>query len=74
LAKSWAIADGCTWVMPQKVISGAHVCTKFAGCKSGYPVEFCSFNGGHTPWPDNQSPNDGKSWGPTEAWTFLNQL
>jgi hypothetical protein len=39
----------------QKVTSGTHVCTKMAGCKSGYPVEFCSFNGDHTPWPDSGS-------------------
>jgi poly(3-hydroxybutyrate) depolymerase len=72
LAKNWALADGCTWVIPQKVISGTHVCTKFAGCKSGYPVEFCSFNGDHTPWPDSGSPSS--SWGPQEVWTFLSQF
>jgi len=74
LAQNWSNADGCTWQTPTEVTSGTHVCTKMAGCKSGYPVEVCSFNGDHTPWPDNQSPNDGKSWGPPEAWSFLSQF
>ncbi len=74
LAQNWATADGCTWQTPAKVTSGNHTCTKMAGCKEGYPVEFCSFNGDHTPWPDNQAPNDGKSWGPGEAWSFLSQF
>ncbi len=74
LSKTWSDADGCTWQLPTKVTSGAHVCTKMAGCKAGYPVEVCSFNGDHTPWPDNQQPNDGKSWGPPEAWSFLSQF
>ena len=34
-----------------KVNSGAHVCTTLTGCKTGYPLEFCSFNGDHTPYP-----------------------
>ena len=74
LAQNWATANGCTWQTPTKVTSGNHTCTKMAGCKDGYPLEFCSFNGDHTPWPDNQSPNDGKSWGPGEAWSFLSQF
>jgi poly(3-hydroxybutyrate) depolymerase len=74
LAQTWSNADGCTWQTPTQVTSGTHVCTKMAGCKSGYPVEVCSFNGDHTPWPDSQAPNDGKSWGPPEAWSFLNQF
>jgi poly(3-hydroxybutyrate) depolymerase len=74
LSKNWSNADGCTWQLPTKVTSGAHVCTKMAGCKAGYPVEVCSFNGDHTPWPDNQQPNDGKSWGPPEVWNFLSQF
>ena len=74
LAQNWSNADGCTWQTPTAVTSGTHVCTKMAGCKSGYPVEVCSFNGDHTPWPDSQQPNDGKSWGPPEVWAFFSQL
>ncbi len=72
IAKAWAAVDGCTWQLPQKVTSGAHVCTKLAGCMSGYPLEFCSFNGDHTAYPDNM--NESTSWGPAEAWAFLNQF
>ncbi len=72
LAQNWSNADGCTWQTPTSVTSGAHVCTKMAGCKAGYPVEFCSFNGDHTPFPDSGSSSS--SWGPQEVWTFLSQF
>jgi poly(3-hydroxybutyrate) depolymerase len=72
VAKDWAIANGCTWVIPPKVTSGAHICTKLAGCTAGYPVEFCSHSGDHTGFPDNN--NEQTSWGPAEAWAFLNQF
>lgn len=72
LAQNWSTADGCTWQTPTSVTSGAHVCTKMAGCKAGYPVEFCSFNGDHTAYPD--SGNESNSWGPQEVWTFLSQF
>jgi poly(3-hydroxybutyrate) depolymerase len=72
LAKTWVVANGCTWVIPQKVISGAHVCTKFAGCKEGYPVEFCSFDGDHVAFPENNDVNN--TWGPKEVWAFFSQF
>jgi len=72
IAKTFATIDGCTWVLPKKVTSGAHVCTKFEGCMTGYPVEFCSFNGDHTAYPDNGQQQG--SWGPAEAWAFINQF
>jgi hypothetical protein len=39
---------------------------------SGYPLEFCSFKGDHTAYPDNGQ--ESSSWGPAEAWAFLNQF
>jgi poly(3-hydroxybutyrate) depolymerase len=72
LPQAFAKANGCTWVTPTKVTSGAHVCTTLTGCKTGYPLEFCSFNGDHTPYPDNGQSQG--SWGPQEAWKFLNQF
>ena len=72
LAQNFAKADGCTWTTPTKVTSGAHVCTNMTGCTTGYPLEFCSFNGDHTPYPDNGQSSG--SWGPQEAWKFLNQF
>lgn len=72
LAQNFAKADGCTWMTPTKVTSGAHVCTNMTGCASGYPVEFCSFNGDHTPDPDNGQ--SGNSWEYQNVWTFLSQF
>ena len=60
LAQNFAKANGCTWATPQKVTSGNHVCTSIMGCTSGYPTEFCSFNGDHT--PDPKDSNQGESW------------
>ncbi len=72
LAQNFSTADGCTWMTPTKVTSGAHVCTNLMGCSTGYPVEFCSFNGDHTPDPDNGQ--SGNSWEYQNVWTFLNQF
>ncbi|HMA93016.1 MAG TPA: hypothetical protein VKP30_10035 [Polyangiaceae bacterium] len=72
LAQNFAKANGCTWATPTKVTSGNHVCTNMTGCTAGYPLEFCSFNGDHTPFPDNGQAQG--SWGPQEAWKFLSQF
>lgn len=72
LAQNFAKANGCTWATPTKVTNGAHVCTNLAGCTDGYPLEFCSFNGDHTPFPDNGQAQG--SWGPAEAWKFISQF
>jgi poly(3-hydroxybutyrate) depolymerase len=71
LASNWATANGCTWVTPQRA-SGSHVCTNQTGCKAGYPVEFCSFVGIHTAYPDSGSQSS--SWGPAEVWAFFCQF
>jgi hypothetical protein len=39
---------------------------------TGYPVRFCSFNGDHTPDPDNGQA--GSSWVYQEVWNFFNQF
>jgi poly(3-hydroxybutyrate) depolymerase len=72
LAQNFAKANGCTWATPTSVSSGAHVCTNEAGCKTGYPLEFCSFNGDHTPFPDTGQ--SAGSWGPVEVWKFFSQF
>ncbi len=72
LAQNFAKANGCTWATPTKVTSGTHVCTNMTGCTAGYPLEFCSFNGDHTPYPDNGQAAG--SWGPQEAWKFISQF
>ena len=50
--------------------SGNHVCYDFQGCRAGYPVKACTFNGGHT---DN-STEGGTNWIPTESWKFFSQF
>jgi poly(3-hydroxybutyrate) depolymerase len=72
LAQNFAKANGCNWATPTSVSSGAHVCTNEMGCMTGYPVEFCSFNGDHTPFPDNGQ--ESSSWEAANAWMFLNQF
>jgi hypothetical protein len=58
--------------------SKKYVCYDFEGCKAGYPVKVCTFDGGHTP----SSIDDGSSTGddglkafiPPLAWKFIAQL
>lgn len=71
LTQNYATANGCSWATPPKA-SGSHICTNLTGCKTGYPVEFCSFVGDHTAYPDNG--NESTSWGPAEVWKFLSQF
>lgn len=55
-----------------------HVCYDFEGCKEGYPVKVCTFDGAHTP----SSVSDGMSGGddgleafiPPLAWEFISKL
>jgi len=71
LAKNFAQANGCSWMDPTKVTSGDHMCTDLMGCKSGYPEQFCSFNGDHTPDPrDGNQP----SWEYANVWKFFSQF
>ena len=72
LAQNFAKANGCTWATPTKVTSGNHVCTNMTGCGAGYPVDFCSFNGPHT--PDPKDPNQNTSWQYQLVWNFFNQF
>jgi hypothetical protein len=56
-----------------------HVCTKFQGCKPGYPVEWCALDGGgHTPasidGDTNGSGGGDKTWTKGEVWKFFTQL
>jgi poly(3-hydroxybutyrate) depolymerase len=72
--------NGCTAQTPPQPGGGnTHVCTKFTGCRDGYPVEWCSFDGGgHTPAPVDGSGNGSgggdKTWTKTEVWKFFNQF
>jgi len=72
LAQNFSTANGCSWMTPTRVSSGAHVCTDETGCKTGYPVRFCSFLGAHTADPDNG--DSGGSWVYQEVWDFFSQF
>lgn len=58
--------------------SKKYVCYDFEGCKAGYPVKVCTFDGPHTP----SSVDDGTSTGddglkafiPPLAWQFISQF
>ncbi len=58
--------------------SKKYVCYDFEGCKAGYPVKICTFDGAHTP----ASVDDGTSTGddglkafiPPLAWQFISQF
>ena len=52
--------------------SGTHICTSYQGCREGYPVRWCAFDGDHNPTEKDRG--QAKSWVPGEAWQFINQF
>jgi hypothetical protein len=75
-----AKTNGCTIGTIPEAAKGSkkHVCYDFEGCKAGYPVKVCTFDGGHTP----SSISDGSATGddglkafiPPLAWQFITQF
>lgn len=54
--------------------SGKHVKTVYQGCRTGYPVTWISFDGGHIPAPVDNGPESGaRSYTPAEIWSFFTQ-
>jgi len=70
MAQTYAKLNGCTWMTPTRA-TGNHVCTNVTGCTAGYPVEFCSFVGPHTPDPPREG---GQRWQPQEVWKLFSQF
>ncbi len=69
--------NGCTAQNPPepKAGSATHTCTTYQGCRAGYPVEWCAFDGGHTPGIVDGGGDDGaRTWTKTEAWKFFSQF
>lgn len=69
--------NGCTAQNPEEPSAGSrtHVCTKYQGCSSGHPVEWCAFDGGHTPGNVDGGGDDGaKTWTKLEVWKFFTQF
>jgi poly(3-hydroxybutyrate) depolymerase len=68
-----AADNGCT--IPATIptwTSGNHVCYDFAGCKPGYPVKACTFDGGHV--DSNRDPGSNVNWIAVESWKFFTQF
>jgi len=73
IALEKAANNGCT--IPAEIPtwkSGAHVCYDFQGCKPGYPVKVCTFNGGHS--NTNSDPGSNVNWIGVESWKFFMQF
>jgi poly(3-hydroxybutyrate) depolymerase len=43
----FAKVNGCTIETLPTAETGKHVCTPYKGCKDGFPVTWCSYDGGH---------------------------
>jgi predicted esterase len=58
--------------------SKKYVCYDFAGCKAGYPVKACTFDGAHTPSSIDDGTSSGddglKAFIPPLAWKFMSQF
>ncbi len=55
--------------------SGTHICTTYEGCQDEYPVEWCAFDGGHTPGHVEGGGDDGaRTWTKGEVWKFFTQF
>lgn len=68
----FAKANGCTIDTLPRAESGKHVCTPYKGCKDGFPVTWCSYDGGHG-FQDTDAGSN-QSWVPETAWAFLTPL
>jgi poly(3-hydroxybutyrate) depolymerase len=58
--------------------SKTYLCYDFPGCKAGYPVKVCTFDGAHTPASVDDGSNTGddglKAFVPPIAWKFITQF
>jgi len=68
----FAKANGCTIDTLPRAMTGAHVCTPYKGCKDGFPVTWCSYDGGHG-FQDTDTGSNA-TWVPAAVWEFLKPL
>jgi poly(3-hydroxybutyrate) depolymerase len=69
--------NGCAKISPKEPAPGSktHVKTVYSGCKTGYPVTWIAFDGGHAPAPvDGGSDSGARSYTPDEVWGFFSQF
>ena len=80
IALEKAADNGCT--VPASITTwksgdpSKHICVDMQGCKPGYPVRVCTFDGGHWqfPYDDGNGESLAKSWVPVESWKFFTQF
>ena len=65
--------NGCSAASPPETTSGSgtHTSFSYAGCSTGHPVAWYTFDGGHTPTPTDRG---GTQWLPAETWKFFTQF
>ena len=73
--------NGCTipgTIQTAAVGSKKYLCYDFEGCKAGYPVKVCTFDGPHTPSSVDDGTTTGddglKAFIPPLAWQFIAQF
>ena len=68
--------NGCTAQNPPEPGQGSrsHIVTAYSGCRSGYPVVWAAFDGGHTPAPVDGGGDGWRTWTSGEVWKFITQF
>ncbi len=70
--------NGCTAQSPREPAQGSltHITTLYAGCRSGYPVQWAAVDGDHAPHPvDGSTATSGtRTWTSAAVNTFLAQF
>jgi hypothetical protein len=65
--------NGCTPQNPREPAAGSrtHITTTYSGCRTGYPVVWAAFDGGHTPGPIDGGGDGWRTWTSGEVWKFF---
>ncbi|WP_062433542.1 cellulose binding domain-containing protein [Herbidospora daliensis] len=70
--------NGCTAQNPPEPSAGSltHRVTTYSGCRSGYPVVWAAFDGGHIAAPQDGAGGDSgsRTWVPGVVWNFFTQF
>ena len=68
----FARGNGCTIENLPTAPKGGHICTAYKGCSAGFPVTWCSYDGGHGFQPTDSGQST--TWVPAAVWAFLSPL
>ncbi|QLQ35400.1 cellulose binding domain-containing protein [Micromonospora robiginosa] len=78
LRDRFVATNGCTAASPPEPRSGSltHTVYSYSGCRSGYPVVWAAFDGGHIAAPQDGAGGDSgtRTWVPAEVWKFFTQF